>query len=171
MPANENLVPDPNVTRSFDLPPHLKEAIADAVTLFAKIDSCVLETIWLLEGADLNRKKKLARQFAGRNLEAIEYAVKSIPDAESDAIWPAAHDLINERNLIVHGVWMVDCNGRPIVVWHKFLESDNYFTGEYFDYRRFDYFLDRGQALLKTFAEFKKLLEEAGCAPKPRWAL
>lgn len=154
-------IPAPT-TWSFELPPRLRLAIADAVTLFAKIESCMLETVWLLEGADLARKKKLSRDAAADHMEAIEAAVKLIPGAESDAIWPAAHDLRNERNLIAHGVWMVDCDARPLVVWHrKFLESDEYVSGEYFSYRRFDYFQARGQHLLTTFADFKRLLEEA----------
>jgi hypothetical protein len=42
-----------------------------------------------------------------------------------------------ERNLIAHGVWMVDNKGRPLVVWHsKFLESDDFIGAEYFDYAR-----------------------------------
>jgi hypothetical protein len=153
---------DPNISWSFDLPPQLKLAIADAVTLYSKIDSCVLETIWVLEQAPLARKKQLSRQFSADNMKAIETAVRSIPGAESDAIWPTVKALRDERNLIAHGVWMIASNGRPVVVWHrKFLESEPYVTGEYFDYRRFNYFLDRGAALLQTFAEFKKLLEEA----------
>ena len=60
------------------------------------------------------------------------------PNAKTAAIWPAAHDLRNDRNLIAHGVWVVDDDARPIVVWHrKFLESEEYITGEYLDYRRF----------------------------------
>jgi hypothetical protein len=152
----------PAITWSFELPPRLKLAIADAVTLFAKIESCMLETVWVLEGADLARKKRLSRDAAADHMEAIEAAVKLIPGAESDAIWAAARDLRNERNLIAHGVWMVDDDFRPLVVWHrKFLESEEYVTGEYFDYTRFDYFQARGRQLLTTFTEFKRLLEDA----------
>jgi hypothetical protein len=48
--------------------------------------------------------------------------------------------------------------GRPLVVWHaKFLDSDEGVGAEYFDWTRFDYFLDRGRVLLNTFAEFKRM--------------
>ena len=43
---------------------------------------------------------------------------------------------------------------------HKFLESDGYVTGEFFDYGRFDYFLRRAEHLLNTFRQFKTMLEE-----------
>jgi hypothetical protein len=153
---------NPHMPWSFELPSPLKMAIADAVTLFSKIDSCILETVWLVEGADLARKKKLAKAFASDNVEAIEAIVKSIPGAKTDAIWPALKELRNDRNLIVHGVWMVDDQGRPLVLWHsKMLDSDEHVTAEYFEYRRFDRFLQHGAVLLKTFAELKRLLEQA----------
>jgi hypothetical protein len=71
-------------------------------------------------------------------------------------------DFADERDLIAHGVWMVDNEFKPIVVWHtKMLESENEVVGEYYPYERFDHWLTVGRQLLKTFAEFKKLLSEA----------
>jgi hypothetical protein len=48
----------------------------------------------------------------------VKKVVKSIPGAESGAIWPALKDLGQERNLIGHGVWMISDDGRPMVVRH-----------------------------------------------------
>jgi hypothetical protein len=147
---------------SFKLPPELKLAIADAITLFARIDNCIIETLWVIEDADLARKRKIAKGFAHENLAAIQGYVEQIPRARTDKIWPGLAQMRAERNLIAHGVWMVDQNGRPLVVWHsKFLESDDFVGAEYFDYKRFGYFTKRAEHLLNTFATFKRMLEEA----------
>jgi hypothetical protein len=45
----------------------------------------------------------------------------------------------NTSATLAHGVWRIADDGRPLVVWHaKFLESDDWVTGEYFDWTRFD---------------------------------
>jgi hypothetical protein len=101
----------------------------------------------------------------------VKKAIKSIPGAESDEIWPALKDLQQERNLIGHGVWMIASDGRPRVVWHaKFLESVDWVGSEYFDWTCFDYFLARGRVLLKTFADFKADCEEGIAEEKTRRA-
>jgi hypothetical protein len=102
---------------SFDLSVKLKCAIADCITLYSKIESCIVEVVWLLEQADLPRKKEIAKSWGDQNFRIVKRAVKSIPDAQSDAIWPTLTELQNERNLIGHGVWMM-VSGRPLVVWH-----------------------------------------------------
>ncbi len=151
---------DPNLTWSFDLPAKLKCAIADCITLYSKIESCIVEVVWTLEQADFERKKEIAKKWGDQNISFAKQVIKSIPGAESDSIWPALKNLCQERNLVSHGVWMIASDGRPLVVWHaKFLESPDWVGGEYFDWDRFDYFLERGQILLKTFADFKAVLE------------
>ena len=156
---------DLNLTWSFDLPIKLKCAIADCITLYAKIESCIVETIWEIEGANLERKKEIAKAWGSQNVKFIKRVIKAMPDAETDAIWPTLNELQAERNLIGHGVWMFASDGRPLVVWHaKFLESDG-IGGEYFDWPRFDHFLTRGEVLLKTFSEFKALLQQADDEP------
>jgi hypothetical protein len=153
---------DPNLTWSFDLPVKLKCAIADCITLYAKIESCIVETIWEIEGANLEQKKEIAKAWASENVRFIKRVIKAMPGAETDAIWPTLNKLQAERNLIGHGVWMFASDGRPLVVWHsKFLESDDWIGSEYFDWHRFDQFLERGEVLLKTFFEFKALLQQA----------
>jgi hypothetical protein len=146
---------------SFDLPDKLKFAIADALTVFARIDNCMIETLWAIEGAGLARKKQIAKAFAHGNSEAIKAFITEIPGAETNKIWPTLADLRQERNLIAHGVWMVSNDDRPMVLWHsKFLESDDFVGAEYFDYARFSYFMKRAIHLLDVFMEFQRIIEE-----------
>ena len=77
------------------------------VSLFSKIDHCALEIVWLITGADL-AEKKLAKAHAIDNLKTFEDAIRQIPKAEFDAIWSACRELRRQRNLIAHGVWLVD---------------------------------------------------------------
>jgi hypothetical protein len=114
----------PTLTWSFELPDKLKLAIADAIVLYSRIESCIVEIIWEIEEANLERKKEIAKAWDDQNFRLIKRAVKLIPGAKTAAIWPALKALGKERNLIGHGVWMWANEGRPLVVWHsKFLEE------------------------------------------------
>jgi hypothetical protein len=176
----------PNLTWSFELPDKLKLAIADAIVLYSRIESCIVEIIWEIEEANLERKKEIAKAWGDQNFRLIKRAVKLIPGAKTDAIWPALKALGKERNLIGHGVWMWTDEGRPLVVWHsKFLEEADWIGAEFFDFTRFDYFMGRAELLMNTFAQFKLLLvkaieEEKGArgagggpeaAGSPRWQI
>ena len=56
----------------------------------------------------------------------------------------------------------VDKRERPLVVWHsKFLEEADWGGAEYFDWSRFDQFMNRATLLMNTFAQFKLLVVEA----------
>ena len=146
---------------SGNIPDKLKMAIGDAVSLFSKIDHCALEVVWLIKGADVAGKKKLAKAYAANNLETFECAIRQLPNVERDDIFSACRELLNERNLIAHGVWLVDDAGIPHVTWHsRFLESDDYAVIESFSYDRFDSFLERGRAVLDILDEIKRNLEE-----------
>ena len=66
----------PNLKWSFELPDRLKFAIADAIVLYSRIESCCIEIIWELEQANLECKKQIAKAIdaclahsrgAGRN--------------------------------------------------------------------------------------------------------
>ena len=146
---------------SFDLPEKLKLAIADCILLYSKIESCVVELIWVIEDPDPIRKREIAKAWGDENFRIVKKVVKSIPGAESDAIWPALKDLGQERNLIGHGVWMISDDERPMVVWHaRSIELGEGIEAQYFDWKRFDRFFEIGNALLKTFREFKNLVED-----------
>ncbi len=152
----------PNLTWSFDLPDKLKLAIADAVVLYSRIESCIVEIVWELEQADLDRKKEIAKAWGDQNFRLVKRAVKLIPGAKTDAIWPALKAIGKERNIIGHGVWMWTNEERPLVVWHsKFLEEADWVGAEFFDFARFDYFMRRAELLMNTFARFKQLLVQA----------
>jgi hypothetical protein len=157
----------PDLKWTFELPDRLKLAIADAIVIYSRIESCIVEIIWELERADLPRKQEIAKSWGDQNFRLVKKAVNMIPGTETDAIWPALKALGRERNLIGHGVWMWASDDRPLVVWHaKFLEEDDWVGAEYFDFSRFDYFMRRAVVLANTFAQFKQLLIEALDAEK-----
>ena len=173
---NTAMVSDSEISErnwSFEIPDKLKLAIADCILLYSKIESCIVELVWLIEGADLDRKREIAKAWGEQNFKIVKRIVQSIPGAESDEIWPCLKDLGRERNLIGHGVWMIRNDNVPMVVWHKFLESDDYISANLFPWERFDQFLTLGEVVLKTFAEFKRILEDGIKAElakaAPRW--
>src|SRR5260221_14514113 len=92
---------------SFDLPDKLKIAIADCITVHNKIESCIVETVWVAEQANLERKKEIARGWGKQNVRIVRRIVESIPGAQSDEIWPGLTDLGKERNIVGHGVGMI----------------------------------------------------------------
>jgi hypothetical protein len=152
----------PSLTWRFELPDKLKLAIADAIVLYSRIESCIVEIVWELEQPDLERKKEIAKAWGDQNFRFVKRAVKLIPGAKTDAIWPALKAIGKERNIIGHGVWMWTNEERPLVVWHsKFLEEADWVGAEFFDFARFDYFMQRAELLMNTFARFKQLLVQA----------
>ena len=68
----------PNLTWSFELPDRLKIAIADAVVLYSRIESCCVEIIWELEQADLERKKQIAKAWGDQNFRLLKSRSKII---------------------------------------------------------------------------------------------
>jgi hypothetical protein len=180
----------PGMTWSFELPARLKLAIAEAVTIFSHIDCMVIESVWVLEQADLKLKKKIAKEHAAENIKFIRAIVEEHMKLDIEPTWNALAELRQERNLIAHGVWSVrfggDTSGEtgaspeglPMVLWHsKMLESDDFVTAESFDYWRFDKFMDRARLLLNTFQQFRTMCEKAiedekraraaGCSQQP----
>jgi hypothetical protein len=146
---------------SGNIPDKLKLAIGDAVSLFSLIDSCALEIVWLILGADLAMKKKLAKERAFANLKTFEDAISQIPDVDSSHIFAVCRELRRQRNLIAHGVWQVDDAGIPHVTLHShYLESDDYAVIEEFSYERFASFIESGLGVLGAFNEAKQNLEK-----------
>jgi hypothetical protein len=142
--------PNPDLAWSFELPDRLKLAIADAIVLYSRIESCCIEIIWEIEQADLARKQELAKNWGDQNFKTLRKVIEALRGARTDRIWPALKELGKERNLIGHGVWMWTNEERPLVVWHsKFVESPNCVGGEYFDFSRFDRFMKRATVLMK----------------------
>lgn len=167
------------MTWSFELPDRLRLAIADAVTIFSRIDHAIIECIWVLEEADLKRKKQIAKEHAHENIKFVRGVVEGHMKLDIPPTWNALEELRQERNLIAHGVWMMQFGGNsvsetttpptglPMVLWHsKMLESEDFVTAESFDYWRFDNFIDRARVLLDTFLKFRSMAEAAVRAEK-----
>lgn len=164
----------PGMTWSFELPTRLKIAIADAVTIFSHIDCMVIESVWVLEQADLKRKKQIAKEHAAENIKFIRAIVEEHMKLDIEPTWNALAELRQERNLIAHGTWSVRFGGDtpgevgalpeglPMVLWHsKMLESDDFVTAESFDYWRFEKFMKRAKLMLNTFQQFRTMCEKA----------
>lgn len=160
----------PGMTWSFELPDRLKLAIADAITVFSRVDHAVIECIWVLEQADLKRKKQIAKERAHENIKFVRSVVEEHMKLDIPETWDAVDELRQERNLIAHGVWMMRFGGDsadelvapptglPMVLWHsKMLESGDFVTAESFHYWRFDKFMDRARVLLNTFLQFRNM--------------
>jgi hypothetical protein len=160
---------NPDLRWSFELPDRRKLAIADAIVLYSRIESCCIEIIWEIEQPDLARKQELAKNWGEQNFKLLRKAVEGLPGAKTDRIWPTLKALGKERNLIGHGVWMWTSEERPLVVWHsKFLESEDWVGAEYYDWSRFDSFMKKATVLMNTFAQFKLMLVRANDAAKAK---
>lgn len=143
-----------------ELPDKLKCAIADCIISYSRLETLVIELLWVAWQADLERRKQLAKLRGKQVINSIKEVVALIPGAETDQIWVAFERLNSERNLIGHGVWAVTSEGIPLVVWHSsFLESVDYVGAEYFPWERFDRFVHTIDHLLGTFSEFRAMLE------------
>jgi hypothetical protein len=164
----------PGMTWSFDLPDRLRLAIADAVTIFSRIDSMIIEGIWVLEQADAKRRRQIAKEKAYENIKYVRSVVEQHMKLDLAETWDAIDELRQERNLIAHGVWMmrfggnspgetaVPATGVPMVVWHsKMVESEDFVTAECFEFWKFDRFMDRAKVLLDTFTKFRYMTEDA----------
>jgi hypothetical protein len=159
----------PNLKWVFELPDKLKLAIADCVTLHSRIESLFIEILWEIEQPDIAGKKAIAKAWGDQNFKALKRVIKGIPGAQTDAIWPALKALGRERNIIGHGVWMWTNEERPMVIWHsKFLEEPDWVGAEFFDFTRFDHFLEKAAHLVDMFAKFKLLVVQIVEAEKAR---
>jgi hypothetical protein len=152
--------PPPGLTWSLELPDRLKLAIADAVTLYARLESLCIECLWEIENADFERRRELAKNWGEKNFVLVKKAVANLPGAKTERIWPTLRWLGKERNVIAHSVWLWSpSEQRPMVVWHsKFLETDEWVGAEFYDWERFERFDKRVKALVNLFNDFKALL-------------
>jgi hypothetical protein len=151
---------EPHITAG-ELPFELKVAIAEAVTLFSRIDDIVIRVLWAGEMADLKRRKQIMKNRSFTNLEYFEAFVKAhLGGIEIPETWASLAALRQERNMIAHGVWGMS-EGVPTVIWHeKMLESDEFETAELYDYERFKLFTNKAMKLLDTFARYRVMLNQ-----------
>src|SRR5258708_5960696 len=107
---------------SVELPDWVKLSIAGAVVTFGRMEQEIIEISWILNDADLKQKLKLARNPAAENFVATLESVEKAQDGlKLDALKDGFKTLSDERNLMVHGAWVMT-DEKPWVVWHKFLE-------------------------------------------------
>jgi len=153
-------VPMPEgVALSRDLPDWVRLAIADAVVVFGRLEQEAVEIAWLLKGADLKQKLKLARNPAQENLTfLVAFIERAAPGLKLDAMKDAIAGAAYERNLIAHGSWSM-ANRKPWVVWHKFLEDDDSVIGEFFERPRFERFMKITGRLLADFLRYHSEFE------------
>ncbi len=148
------------VRLSADLPQRIRLAVADAVVLFGRMEQEIVEIAWLLSDATFREKQKLARDPATGNFLAILTTLEQREQGlKLDALKDGFTTLAQERNLIVHGAWTM-VEEKPWVVWHKFLEDDDSIVGEFFEARRFERFMVKGQHMLAMLRRLHNMLEE-----------
>jgi hypothetical protein len=164
--------PPPGLTYTLELPDRLKLAIADAVILYARLESLCIECIWEIENADFERKREIAKNWGEQNFKLVKKAVGALPGGNdaSTRIWPTLRWLGKERNIIAHSVWLwSDSHHRPMAVWHsKYLETNEWVGAEFYDWERFERFDKRVKALVNLFNDFKRLLVKAADEARAR---
>jgi hypothetical protein len=159
----------PDLKYSTVLPDRLKLAIADSVTLYARIENLAVEILWEIEQADLERRKEIARKFGDQNFKLLKDALQQLPSAKTNKIWPTLKALTKERNLIAHGTWMWTEDDRAMVIWHaKMLEEADWIGAEFFDWARFDSFIRKTTLLVNMFAGIKLLVVQLVDAEKAK---
>jgi hypothetical protein len=123
-----------------------------AIILHSRLERLCIECLWEIEQADFERRRELARKWGEQNFKLLRKAVDALPGARTDRIWPTLRWLGKERNLISHGVWLWTSEQRPMVVCHaKFLETDEWVGGEFYDWERFERFDKRVKLLVNPF--------------------
>jgi hypothetical protein len=141
-----------------DLLAWVRLSIADAIVLFGRLEHELIEIAWLIKGADLKERVKIARNSATYNFLNVIAIVEEAAGARFDALRETFVNLANDRNLMVHGAWLM-VDGRPWVVWHKFLVDTESVIGEFFDKPRFEAFMKKADILLDTSRKFHSELE------------
>ena len=149
-------------TLKFDLPVDLKCTIADCITSFARLDTLIIELLWIAEDADLANRKRLARLHSSELRKKVKNLLAVNSEVDVERSLASLERLTEERNLIAHGSWTINAEGMPIVVWHsKFLEHEDYVGAEQYPDFRFEWFLSTVNHLLDVFSELRRLFEEA----------
>jgi hypothetical protein len=92
----------PDASWSFELPDKLKIAIPDAIVVFARLETTLLEIVWILEESNLEQKKALVRDFVSKNFKKLKTVVtigdcplNPTPRTIVDRAWA---NLISDRN-------------------------------------------------------------------------
>lgn len=147
---------------NFELPIDLKCTIADCVTRFARLDTLIIELLWIAEMADFEKRKRLAKLHSSELRKKLKNLLAVNAEIDVERSLASLERLTEERNLIAHGSWTINAEGMPIVIWHsKFLEHEDYVGAEQYPDFRFEWFLSTVNHLLEVFSELRRLFEEA----------
>jgi hypothetical protein len=139
----------------------VKLSIADAVVVFGRLEQEIIEIAWLVKGTDVVADRvKLSRIPATENFLEIVGVVEEAAGQRFDGLRKTFSDLAYDRNLIVHGSWLM-IDDRPYVVWHKFLEDPESVIGECYDRGRFGDFMLKANTLLEMCRKFHNELEKS----------
>ena len=129
------------------------------MVLFGRIEQEVIEISWLLKDAQLKERLKLARIPAAENFITIIESVEKLAESPKlDGLKSGFRMLADDRNLIVHGAWVMT-DDKPWVVWHKFAEDTESVIGEHFEAWRFERFMTKGTQIFTMLKNFHGRLE------------
>jgi hypothetical protein len=143
-----------------EIPDHVKLVLAGAVIAFGRIEQELIEIAWVMSDADLKQRLKIARSPTKENfIDIIEAVEQAEPGLRLDALKDTVRQLADDRNLIVHGAWIM-ADDKPWVVWHKFAEDTDSVIGEYFEAWRFERFMTKSLHLLGMLRQFHNILEK-----------
>jgi hypothetical protein len=139
----------------------VKVSIADAVVVFGRLEQEISEIAWILTNAvTVADRVKLAKNAASGNFLDVVGSVEEVAGQAFDGLRTTFIELSNDRNLIVHGSWLM-VDDRPLVMWHKFIEDTDGVMGEYYDKGRFEKFMLKANALLDMCRKFHNELEQS----------
>ena len=145
---------------NFQMDDWVKTEIANCVIIFGRLEQKVIEIAWDVMGAnEVKHRIKAARTPASVNFEEILGAIEQLAGEKFEALRLGFETLAHDRNLIVHGAWLM-VDDKPYVVWHKFLEDNDSVIGEYFERPRFEFFLKKANALLDMCAKWHTMISE-----------
>jgi hypothetical protein len=97
-----------------------------------QLEQEIIEISWLIKGAEaVTDRVRLSRNPANENFVEIVNLVEQTAGQRFDGLRVTFSNLSYDRNLIVHGSWLM-VDDRPYVVWHKFLEDTDSVMGEYY---------------------------------------
>ena len=128
---------------SFGVPNSVKIAIADALLAFAEMEAAVEVLIWELTGMSYDDGRLLTRMDAKMKFDLAEKLAKSHgvhtpPPPGKTTVWSAMTSLLQPRNTLVHGVWIMMDLITPAVISYRFPAAPEQIEAEVFDTERLE---------------------------------
>lgn len=169
----EDLVIDADASRLSDnIPNEVKIAIANSIVSYSAMESIAERLIWEITNLSPDDGKLLTRAGTSSNFDTLRKLVEQHGiivfhhRQTTLEMWKAIKQLVETRNLIVHGVWAMLDNSTPIAISHRISGSDiGHVLGEPFDIGRLQAVERQCYKVKKTFERLSARLVEA--APPP----